>query len=47
MTTFYSPKKKLQVLAPMIIARLAEIAGASVDQLQVRVDPRNSRGARM
>ena len=38
---------QVKFLSPMIIARLAEIAGATVDQLQVRVDPRNSRGARM
>ena len=38
---------QVKFLAPTIIARLAEVAGARVDQLQVRVDPRNSRGARL
>ena len=38
---------QVKFLAPTIIARLAEVAGARVDQLQVRVDPRNARGARL
>src|SRR5262245_35075817 len=38
---------QVKFLAPTIIARLADVAGAKVDQLQVRVDPRNARGARL
>jgi hypothetical protein len=38
---------QVKFLAPTIISRLAEVAGAHVEQLQVRVDPRNARGARM
>lgn len=38
---------QVKFLAPTIIARLADVAGARVDQLQVRVDPRNARGARL
>jgi predicted nucleic acid-binding Zn ribbon protein len=38
---------QVKFLAPTIIARLAEVAGARVDRLQVRVDPRNARGARL
>jgi len=38
---------QVKFLTPTIIARLAEVAGAHVDQLQIRVDPRNARGARL
>jgi predicted nucleic acid-binding Zn ribbon protein len=38
---------QVKFLAPTIISRLAEVAGARVEQLQVRVDPRNARGARL
>jgi predicted nucleic acid-binding Zn ribbon protein len=38
---------QVKFLAPTIIARLAEVTGASVDRIQVRVDPRQSRGSRM
>jgi predicted nucleic acid-binding Zn ribbon protein len=38
---------QVKFLAPTIIERLADVAGARVDQLQVRVDPRNARGARL
>lgn len=38
---------QVKFLAPTIIVRLAEVAGARVEQLQVRVDPRNARGARL
>jgi len=38
---------QVKFLAPTIIDRLAEVAGARVDQLHVRVDPRNARGARL
>jgi hypothetical protein len=38
---------QVKFLAPTIIARLAEVAAARVDTLQVRVDPRNARGARL
>jgi predicted nucleic acid-binding Zn ribbon protein len=38
---------QVKFLAPAIISRLAEVAGARVEQLQVRVDPRNARGARL
>jgi predicted nucleic acid-binding Zn ribbon protein len=38
---------QVKFLTPTIIARLAEVAGAQVDQLQIRVDPRNARGARL
>ena len=37
---------QVQFLAPTIIARLAEVTGASVERLQVRVDPRAARGVR-
>ena len=38
---------QVKFLTSMIIARLAEVAGAQVDRIQVRVDPRAARGARM
>jgi predicted nucleic acid-binding Zn ribbon protein len=38
---------QVKFLTPTIITRLAEVAGARVEQLQVRVDPRNARGARL
>jgi predicted nucleic acid-binding Zn ribbon protein len=38
---------QVKFLAPTIITRLADIAGAKVEHLQVRVDPRNARGARL
>ena len=38
---------QVKFLAPTIISRLAEVAGARVDEVQVRVDPRNARGARL
>ena len=38
---------QVQFLAPTIIERLAEITGTRIEQLQVRVDPRNARGARL
>jgi hypothetical protein len=37
---------QVRFLASTIIARLAEVAGVQVEQLQVRVDPRSARGAR-
>jgi hypothetical protein len=36
----------VKFLEPTIIERLAEVAGTRIEQLQVRVDPRNARGAR-
>ena len=38
---------QVKFLTATIIARLAEVAGAQVDRIQVRVDPRAARGARM
>jgi predicted nucleic acid-binding Zn ribbon protein len=38
---------QVKFLTPTIIARLAEVAGAQVERIQVRVDPRAARGARM
>ena len=38
---------QVKFLAPTIIARLAEVAGVGVERIQVRVDPRNARGARL
>jgi predicted nucleic acid-binding Zn ribbon protein len=38
---------QVKFLAPTIITRLAGVAGARGEQLQVRVDPRNARGARL
>ena len=38
---------QVKFLAPTIIARLAEVADAKVDRIQVRVDPRSARGARL
>jgi predicted nucleic acid-binding Zn ribbon protein len=38
---------QVKFLTSMIITRLAEVAGAQVDRIQVRVDPRAARGARM
>lgn len=38
---------QVKFLAPTIISRLAEVTGAQVDRIQVRVDPRSARGARM
>ena len=38
---------QVKFLAPTIIERLAEIAGTRIEQLQVRVDPRNARGVRL
>jgi predicted nucleic acid-binding Zn ribbon protein len=38
---------QVKFLAPTIIARLAEVAGTQVDRIQVRVDPRSARGARI
>lgn len=37
---------QVSFLAPTITARLAEVSGAVVDRVQVRVDPRAARGAR-
>jgi predicted nucleic acid-binding Zn ribbon protein len=37
---------QVKFLTPTIIARLADVAGASVDRIQVRVDPKALRGAR-
>jgi len=38
---------QVKFLAPTIIARLAEVADAKVERIQVRVDPRSARGARL
>src|SRR6187431_1110677 len=38
---------QVKFLAPTIMQRLAEITGTRIEQLQVRVDPRNARGARL
>jgi hypothetical protein len=38
---------QVKFLAPTIIRRLDEVAGVEVDRIQVRVDPRSARGARM
>ena len=38
---------QVKFLAPTIIERLAVSAGTRIEQLQVRVDPRNARGARL
>ena len=38
---------QVKFLTPNIIARLADVADAQVERIQVRVDPRNARGARM
>lgn len=37
---------QVKFLAPTITQRLVEIAGVQVDRIEVRVDRRNSRGAR-
>lgn len=37
---------QVKFLTSTIIGRLAEVAGVRVDRIDVRVDPRNSRGAR-
>jgi predicted nucleic acid-binding Zn ribbon protein len=37
---------QVKFLAPTIIARLSEVADATVDRIQVRVDPRSARGAK-
>jgi predicted nucleic acid-binding Zn ribbon protein len=37
---------QVKFLTPTIISRLAEVAGASVERVSVRVDPRALRGAR-
>jgi hypothetical protein len=37
---------QVKFLAPTIMSRLAEVAGASVTRITVRVDPRALRGAR-
>lgn len=37
---------QVKFLAPMIVERLSSIAGVDVDQVEVRVDRRNARGAK-
>jgi hypothetical protein len=38
---------QVRFLVPTIIARLRQVAGVEVEQVQVKVDPRNQRGARL
>ena len=38
---------QVKFLTSMIVERLHTVAGVSVDRIEVRVDGRNSRGARM
>jgi predicted nucleic acid-binding Zn ribbon protein len=38
---------QVKFLAPTIIARLSEVADARVERIQVRVEPRSARGARL
>jgi predicted nucleic acid-binding Zn ribbon protein len=37
---------QVKFLTPTIVARLHDVAGVTVTDLQVRVDPRNARGSR-
>jgi predicted nucleic acid-binding Zn ribbon protein len=37
---------QVKFLTPTIVTRLAEVAGANVERIQVRVDPKVLRGAR-
>jgi hypothetical protein len=38
---------QIKFLTPMIIERLASVAGVTVDKIQVKVDPRSARGSRL
>jgi len=38
---------QIKFLTPMIIERLAAVAGVKVDKIQVKVDPRSARGAKL
>jgi predicted nucleic acid-binding Zn ribbon protein len=38
---------QIKFLTPMITKRLAEVASVKVDKIQVKVDPRSARGARI
>lgn len=37
---------QVKFLTPTIVARLADVAGASVERIQVKVDPKALRGSR-
>lgn len=37
---------QVKLLTPMIIERVAEVAGADIDKIEVRVEPSSARGAK-